>query len=163
MNTILLANIIMIIGEGFFFLGSTRKDKRSILLCQIASMLIMGVASFLLKGYSAIVMDAVGIVRNILSINNISSSFLSYLFIVLTIVLGILFNSNSLWGILPIVANVTQSLIIHNEKVTVRQLRLASAFSSLCWAVFNFVIKGYAGMAFNIANCLSYLYHGLKK
>ena len=159
----LLANILMIVGEGVFFYSSTRKDKKSILIVQIISMLVMSVASFLLKGYSANVMDAIGISRNILSIKGISSTFLSYLFIVLSIVLGIIFNSNGFWGLLPIVANVMQSLIILDSKATLKQLRVVSAISSLCWGMFNFAIKGYAGMFFNIANFLSFMFHAFKK
>ena len=81
MNEVLIANILMVIGEGILFVASSRKSKKQILLFQIASMVIMAVASYLLKGYGAIVMDVIGITRNVLSISNIASRYLTYLFI----------------------------------------------------------------------------------
>ena len=68
MNEVLIANILMIVGEAILFVASSRKNKKDILLLQIVSMVIMGIASYLLKGYSAIVMDVIAITRNILSI-----------------------------------------------------------------------------------------------
>ena len=163
MNEVLIANILMIIGEGILFVASSRKSKKEILLFQIASMVIMAAASYLLKGYGAIVMDVIGITRNLLSIKNIASRFLTYAFISAAIIFGIMFNSNGLLGYLPIVANVSQSLIIINRKSTAKQVRIICAFSSLCWGIYNFAIKGYAGVVTNLINAASYLYHAIKE
>ncbi|MBQ9425974.1 MAG: YgjV family protein [Erysipelotrichaceae bacterium] len=163
MNEVLIANILMVIGEGILFVASSRKSKKQILLFQIASMVIMAVASYLLKGYGAIVMDVIGITRNVLSISNIASRYLTYLFISAAVVFGILFNSNGILGFLPIIANVSQSLIIISRKSTVRQIRFVCAFSSFCWGIYNFVIKGYAGVVTNLINAVSYLYHNFKE
>ena len=163
MNEVLLANILMIIGEGILFIASSRKSKKQILLFQIVSMVVMGVASYLLKGYGAIVMDVIGITRNVLSSNNIASRFLTYVFISAAIVFGVLFNNHGLLGYLPIVANVSQSLVIISRKSTARQVRLVCAFSSFCWGIYNFVIKGYAGVVTNLINCFSYLYHAFRE
>ena len=163
MNEVLIANILMIIGEGILFVASSRKSKKQILLFQIASMIVMGVASYLLKGYGAIVMDVIGITRNVLSINNISSRYLTYIFIGAAIVFGIIFNNKGVLGYLPIIANVSQSLVIINRRSTARQVRLICAFSSFCWGIYNLVIKGYAGVVTNLINCVSYLYHAMKE
>ena len=64
---------------------------------------------------------------------------------------------------LAILANVSQSLVIMNRKATTRQIRLVCAFSSMCWCVYNLVIKGYAGAAFNITNAASYLYNAIRQ
>ncbi|MBR4471674.1 MAG: YgjV family protein [Erysipelotrichaceae bacterium] len=162
MNEVLIANILMIIGEAILFIASSRKNKKTILIYQIVSMLVMTVASYLLKGYGAIVMDVIGITRNLLSINGIASRWLTYLFISAAIIFGILFNNKGLLGYLPIVANVSQSLIIINRKSTARQIRFVCAFSSFCWAIYNFAIKGYAGVITNLVNSISYLYHAIR-
>ena len=162
MNEVLLANILTIIGETALFIASTRKNKKDILIYQIVCMFLTSVSSYLLKGYSGIVMGVLGIIRNILSIRNIGSRFLSYLFISLAIVFGYLFNNNGFLGYLAILANVSQSLFILNRKASTRQIRLACAFSSLCWCIYNFAIRNYAGAAFNIANSLSYIYNAFR-
>ena len=162
MNEVLIANILMIIGEAILFVASSRKNKKDILLLQIVSMVIMGIASYLLKGYSAIVMDVIAITRNILSIRGIGSRFLSYIFIAMAIIFGVLFNNNGIFGYLPIIANVTQSVFILNSKASTRQIRFACAFSSACWTIYNIIIKGYAGAVTNMINAASYFYNGLK-
>ena len=163
MNEVLLANILTIIGETTLFVASTRKNKRDILIFQIVCMFLTSVASYLLKGYSGIVMGVLGIIRNILSIKNIGSRPLSYLFISSAIIFGCYFNNNGFLGYLAILANVSQSLVILNRKASTRQIRLACAFSSMCWCIYNLAIKGYAGAAFNITNASSYLYNAIKQ
>ena len=161
MNEVLIANILMIIGEAILFVASSRKNKMHILLLQIVSMFVMGIASYLLKGYSAIVMDVIAITRNILSIKGIASRYLSYTFIAMAIIFGVLFNNNGIFGYLPIIANVTQSVFILNSKASTRQIRFACAFSSSCWTIYNIIIKGYAGAMTNLINAVSYFYNGL--
>ena len=163
MNEVLLANILTVIGESTLFIASTRKNKKEILIFQIICMSFMTVASYLLKGYSGIVMGILGIARNILSIKNIGSRPISYIFIGMAIVFGAYFNNNGILGYLAIIANVSQSLFILNRKASTRQIRLACSFSSMCWCLYNLAIKGYAGAAFNLTNSLSYLYNALKK
>ncbi|MBR4422174.1 MAG: YgjV family protein [Erysipelotrichaceae bacterium] len=163
MNEVLLANILTIIGETALFIASTRKNKKDILIFQIVCMFLTSIASYLLKGYSGIVMGVLGIIRNILSIKNIGSRMLSYIFIGSAIVFGCYFNNNGFLGYLAILANVSQSLFILNRKATTRQIRLACAFSSMCWCIYNFAIKGYAGAAFNITNASSYLYNAIRQ
>ena len=163
MNIVLLANALTLIGEIVLFIGTTRKNKKEILICQIICMFLASISSWLLKGYSGIVMGVLGIIRNILSINNIGSRPLSYIFIGSAIVFGCWFNNNGFLGYLAILANVSQSLAILNRKASTRQIRLACAFSSMCWCIFNLAIKGYAGAAFNIANTISYVYNAFKQ
>ncbi len=163
MNQVLLANILTIIGETALFVASTRKNKKDILIFQIVCMFLTSISSWLLKGYSGIVMGVLGIIRNILSIKNIGSRALSYIFISAAIIFGCLFNNNGFLGYLAILANVSQSLFILNRKASTTQIRLACAFSSMCWCIYNLAIKGYAGAAFNIANALSYVYNAIKQ
>ena len=163
MYEVLLANILTIIGETALFVASTRKNEKDILIFQIVCMFLTSISSWLLKGYSGIVMGVLGIIRNILSIKNIGSRALSYVFIGSAIVFGYLFNNNGLLGYLAILANVSQSLFILNRKATTRQIRLACAFSSMCWCIYNLAIKGYAGAAFNVTNASSYLYNAIKQ
>ena len=93
MREVLYANILTIIGQLITFYSSTRKQKNQILIFQIVAMAVMSCGSLLLKGYSAIVMDAVAILRNLFSIFSISFKGLPIFFIVLSLILGYLFNN----------------------------------------------------------------------
>ncbi|MBR4610584.1 MAG: YgjV family protein, partial [Erysipelotrichaceae bacterium] len=124
MREVLYANILTIIGQLITFYSSTRKQKNQILIFQIVAMAVMSCGSLLLKGYSAIVMDAVAILRNLFSIFSISFKGLPIFFIVLSLVLGFLFNNMGFIGYLPMIANVGQSIFVLNKNTTTRQLQL---------------------------------------
>ena len=89
MDRVLLANILTFVGESMLFVASSRKNKKDILIFQIICMGLTSISSFLLKGYSGVVMGVLGILRNILSIKNIGSRLISYLFIGSAIVFGV--------------------------------------------------------------------------
>ena len=162
MREVLYANILTIIGQLITFYSSTRKQKNQILIFQIVAMAVMSCGSLLLKGYSAIVMDAVAILRNLFSIFSISFKGLPIFFIVLSLILGYLFNNMGFIGYLPMIANVGQSIFVLNKNTTTRQLQLVFAFTSLCWGIYNVSIKSYAGAAFDFANMTSFLYNAFR-
>lgn len=163
MNRVVLANILTVIGELTLFVASSRPNKKQILFFQIICMALTSVSSFLLKGYSGVVMGVVGILRNVLSMRNIASRYLSYLFIGMAIVFGTLFNNNGLIGYLSILANVIQSLFILSRKTSTTQIRFACGFASTCWVVYNYAIRSYAGVFFSGINASSYFYHAFKE
>ncbi len=78
MDIILLANILTLIAQLVSFYASTRKSKHQVLFFQNIFMLIISVASYLLKGYSAIVTNVVCVIRNCLSMKGISSLWITY-------------------------------------------------------------------------------------
>ncbi|MCR4633542.1 MAG: YgjV family protein [Erysipelotrichaceae bacterium] len=161
MNDVLIANILTVIGQGFTFFSSTRKQKDSILRFQIIAMLFMSAGSLILKGYGAIVMDGIAITRNVMSIHSFSFPGQTYVFIAIAVILGSLFNNFGVPGYLPIVANVTQSIFVLNKKTTARGLQFMFAFVSFCWAVYNYVIRAYAGAVFDAVNMISFLFNGI--
>ena len=106
MNNILIANILAFIAQMISIYMSTRNNKGKILSVQIVSMVLLSLSSFLLKGYSAVVIDALAIVRNIVVLKQIQNRYLDLSFVILTVVLGVAFNNRGFIGLLPIVANV---------------------------------------------------------
>ena len=84
-----------------------------------------------------------------------------FFIIAIAVIFGSLFNNIGILGYLPILANVVQSIVVLNKKTTARQLQFMFAFVSLCWAVYNFVIKAYAGAVFDAINMLSFLFNGI--
>ena len=160
---VIIANILTILGQFVVFYASTRKDKRQILSFQIVSMLIMSLGSLLLKGYSAIVMDAVAILRNLFSLFSIDHRLLPYLFIGLSVVFGHIFNNMGWVGYFPMIANVVQSIFVLNKKTTTRQLQFVFSFASFCWAIYNIAIRAYAGMFFDLVNAISFLINGIRR
>ena len=163
MYELLAANILTVAGQLVAIHSSTKNDKKQILKLQSLSILLMMTSSIILKGYSALVIDALGLSRNILSFFSVSFKGLPYIFIVLSIVFGLYFNNLGIVGVFPIIANVTQSLIFLNRRSTTRHIQLVSGFAALCWAVYDFAIMAYAGVFFDAVSSFSYFYNALKK
>ena len=163
MNIVLIANILTLVAQGFSLAASTRKKKEEILIFQSIFLAIVSTSSCILGGYSAIVPNAIGIIRNILTIKKINSNKINYLLIACLIIFGIIFNNNGILGYLIIVANLIQSTAILNKNSLAKDVQIACCISSLCWTIFNISIKSYVGAIFNIINAASYLFNALSK
>lgn len=162
MNIVLVANILAIVGQMFSLLASTRRNKKEILTFQSIFLAIVGVSSFLLKGYSGVITDILGIVRNILAIRGIEDRRINVALIVGMFVLAYFFNVNGPLGYLPILANTAQTLVFLNKNSKTVHIQAVNCFSTSCWAVFNLVIKNYAGATFSVVTASLYLYQILK-
>lgn len=156
---IIIANIFVLIAQVFGFLASTKTKKNDILINQCLFMGLISISSLLLKGYSAVVINVLGIVRNELSIQGIDNKSLNYLLIIASIILGCLFNNNQGIGYLPILANTMQSAVILNDRAQTAHIQLVCGLSSICWTIFNLAIFSYMGALFNLINAVVYFYN----
>ncbi|MCR5067804.1 MAG: YgjV family protein [Erysipelotrichaceae bacterium] len=156
-RTLLIANAITLLAQFVNLYASTRKSKKDILIWQCCFMALVGGASWLLKGYSAVVTDILGIIRNLIIIKGIENRTVDIIQIILCIVLGVYFNNNALLGYLPIIASISQSLLLLNRNARTRHVQMVCAFSSFCWAGFNIGIGSYVGAVFNTLAAVSYL------
>ena len=160
-RTIIIANTMVSIGELIMLYGSTKKDKRKVLIIQIISILFMIFSNLLLKGYSGVVVNILAIVRNLVTLSGHGSRRMSLLFVGLCVVLGISFNNRGLLGYLPILANISQTAVISSGKASTRQIHFVLSFSCFCWLIFDLMIQSYAGALLDLINSVSYLFHGL--
>lgn len=163
MNVILLANLLTLVAQLVSFYASTRKNKNQVLFFQNVFMLIISAASYLLKGYSAIITNVVCVIRNCLSMKGIGSRWITYGLILFSVVFGSIVNRNGYLGYLPIIANIIQTLAILDEKADVRKVKIACGIACLLWTAFNWSIQSYVGSFFNLFNGISYLINGLKR
>lgn len=160
---VILGNILMLIGQLVIIYASSSQNKIKILFMQLIAIFFIIIANLLLKGYSAVVVNVLAIVRNLLTIYGLGNRFTSVLLLIAAVVLGVRFNNRGIIGYLPIVANVSQSAVILSEKANVKMLKLVIAFASLCWVVFDLAIQAYTGAALDLLMVMAYLYGGLKK
>lgn len=134
--------------------SGTRKKQREILGVQILSFIFYGVGSFILKGYSSTVQNAVGILRNVAAMTSRKSKVLDriieWTLISLGVILGVVFNNRGLLGWLPIVANFEYSIAVFRLKNNGRMLRYAFIVNLLMYTVFAAVISDYVSIAANL-------------
>ena len=70
MDIVLVSNLLSLIAQLLTINISLSEDKIKIIYYQFISMILFILSSLLLKGYSAVVVDCVGIIRNISVINH---------------------------------------------------------------------------------------------
>lgn len=126
-------------------ISGTRKKHSEILSLQILSMIFYGAGSLILKGYSAVAQNVVGIVRNLAAIQNVKSRILEWVLIATGVVLGILFNNRGILGWLPIIANFEYSIAVFRYQKDARKLKIAFVINTIMFGTFNYVIYNFVG------------------
>ena len=145
-HSIIVGNLCTILAMIFNSLSSTRKTPKGILMMQNASQGVYAVSAIVLGGYSAAVQNVVSIFRNFAAIRNIKSKFLEWLFVILGVVLGIVFNNRSWIGLLPVIGNLQYTLAIFRFKNDERKIKFSFLLSVIAFIIFNFAIQNYAGV-----------------
>ena len=79
MNEIIIGNVCSLFAMISDAISGTRKKNSEILAIQIISQVFYGTGSFVLKGYSSVVQNVVGILRNLAGIKNIKNKFIELL------------------------------------------------------------------------------------
>ncbi len=126
-------------------ISGTRKKHSEILSLQILSMIFYGAGSLILKGYSAVAQNVVGIVRNLAAMKNVKSQLLEWVLIAAGVILGIVFNNRGILGWLPIIANLEYSIAVFRFQKDVKKLKIAFVINTFLFGTFNYVIYNFVG------------------
>ncbi|MBQ7600300.1 MAG: YgjV family protein [Clostridia bacterium] len=165
MVEIIIGNICSVLGMASDSFSSTRKTNRSMLLVQIISQVFYGTGSFVLKGYSAVVQNAVTVARNLIALKGKTNRIIEWIMILAGVFLGVAFNNRGLMGYLPIVANLEYSISVFYVK-SERGLKVSFMVSSAMFSVFNLLLQNYVGFVTNIVvaviTLVAILRHGKK-
>ncbi|MCF0111316.1 MAG: YgjV family protein [Erysipelotrichaceae bacterium] len=154
---ILIANIISFIAQMFLLYATSRKTKHDMLFFMNVFSVIVCISTSILGGYTGVILNIIGIIRNLCVMKEINNRTLNWFLILLALVLGFLFNQSGIVGILLLFAAFQENVIILNPNNSIIVLKLSSAFASFCWAAFAFYIKDYTNATFNTVNTISYL------
>ena len=136
-------------------ISGTRKKNSEILAIQIISQIFYGTGSFVLKGYSSVVQNVVGILRNLAGIKDIKNKFIEWTLILLGVILGIIFNNRGLLGYLPILGNLEYSIAIFRFKDNEKGLKISFIINMIVFSIFNFVIMNYVSGVANFITALT--------
>lgn len=94
-------------------------------------------ANLLLKGYSGLVQNAVGFIRNLFLLKEIKNNIINYSLVVVALVLGIYFNNMSYIGLLPVVTGLLLSIaMIKTNKVKIiKKLMIINSFAYVIYSL----------------------------
>ena len=150
MIQVMLGNIFSLLATVSDLYSVSRKTARSMLAAQTVTQALLGCSSLMLGGYSAVVQNAVSILRNLAALKKPSGKGIEYGLIAAGVVLGIAFNNLGWIGWLPIVSNLAYSISVFRFREDEYSLKIAFTVCVALYIVFNFRIMNYVGAVSNI-------------
>lgn len=161
MSYIILANVIALIASGFMVVASYQSDDKKCLLLQSVQIFLFIISNTLLKGITGIIINALSLIRNILTYKNKFNKTIKYLILLLIIVLSIIFNNLSIIGYLPLVGTVVFTLFIDSKSII--RFRLSLSFSLLMWLIYDIFIMSYSSALFDFFSLIGCIASVIKK
>ena len=153
----LTAEIISVLGMITFLYSTLLKDRKKFILVQIIFLSIDALVWILKSGYSALIQNLVGIVRNIFIYRNKQTKVLDIVFIIPAVVLGLVvvdWQKFKIYELCPIIANLEFTIVLLKTK-KVEYIKCGLMVSSLLWATYAFFNGVYVTFAFNILSFVS--------
>lgn len=148
-SSIIIGNILSLLGMGCDSFSASRKTTKAVLLWQSLGQIIYGLSSLVLKGYSGAVQSVVSLLRNSVAIANIKNRYLEWGLIILGVIFGLYFNNRGIVGILPVIANSEYSVAIFRFKDNERALKISFLICIILFSIFNLYIMNYVGVVTN--------------
>lgn len=155
MNTVLLGNIVALIGAALMVSTGFLKTKKQILVAQCLQYGVFSAANAVLGAFSGITANIVGIARNLFCMKRTFTTPWKLAFIAAQLALFAAFNADGWFGLLPAAATCiyTWFLDLKDEG----KLKLVIIATVVCWAVYDFAFRNYVTFAFDLGAVVSNL------
>ncbi len=150
----MLGMIIGGIAMAVFLISPVLKTRKQILIDQTIAHVILAISEALMSTFSSIVQETVSIMRNTSVLLGKNTKWLNIILVAFGALFGLIANivwdGNSWYGYLPIIANLEYSIIVISPLKSEKYLKLSLSISSYLWAIFFIVSQNYLAGGFNI-------------
>ena len=153
---VIVANIITVIAQLFLLYSSRRKTKKETISFQLVFLFLISITNILLNSVTATIVNSMAIIRNLLAYYDKSSNTIALIMVIISTSLGLMFNNNGIFGILPIIANISETMTILNPKSTIAQVKISGIISNSCWVIMTIVLKNYVGTVFDFLTAIGF-------
>jgi hypothetical protein len=153
----LIIEIISLIGMLVFIYSTTVKKRSKFLLVQIVFLVFDGTVWLLKSGFSALIQNVIGIVRNLFIYKNKQTKFLDISFILIALILGLAvinWSEFRFYELFPVLANLEFNIILLKTK-KIKYIKIGLIFSSSLWAVYALFTKVFITFIFNILSFIT--------
>ena len=150
---IILGNAISLIGCLLMVMVGLIKDRRRFLIVQTAQFGIMGLANFILGGFTGCLTNIASMARNIIFCYFKYTVKHKIFFIAIQVLLSFKLNSVGLIGWLPILSTAlfTWFLDIKSDL----HMKYLIAITVIMWIIYDFTIMNFTACAFDAATLIS--------
>lgn len=149
MNQIIIGNVISLIGCIMFFISCRLKKQKHICALQSIECLVTGTATLVLGGIVGALTTYIASIRNILGIWKMNGKLCTIMCLIAISILTI-WNYNSLWDLLPLLATITYTIALSFKSAKITKIGVIP--NSSIWFVYCLHIGSYVNCIFNIIN-----------
>ena len=155
MNTVLLGNIVALIGAALMVSTGFLKTKKQILIAQCFQYGVLSASNAILGAFTGITANVVGIARNLFCMKREFTVPWKLAFIAAQLALLFAFNADGWLGLLPAAATCAYTWFLDLKDEW--KIKLVIILTVLCWAVYDFLFKNYVTFAFDLGTVVSNL------
>ena len=153
MNTILIANAIALLASLLMVYTGYIKKKEKILFFQTIQIGLSVISNLILGGITGAIINALGLIRNILCYKEKLNKIAQIILIILSILLGVYFNNLALIGLLPIISNVVYIVFMNIKDVI--KFKYLIIFTMTMWLIYDIYIMSYTSAVFDLGNIIA--------
>lgn len=153
MNTVLLGNIVALIGAALMVSTGFLKAKKQILVAQCFQYGVLSASNAILGAFTGITANVIGIARNLFCMKREFTVPWKLAFIAAQLALLFAFNADGWLGLLPAAATCVYTWFLDLKDE--RKLKLVIILTVLCWAVYDFLFRNYVTFAFDLGTVAS--------
>ena len=153
MNTVLIANAIALIASLLMVYTGYIKKKEKILFFQTIQIGLSVISNLILGGITGAIINALGLIRNILCYKEKLNKIAQIILIILSILLGVYFNNLALIGLLPIISNVVYIVFMNIKDVI--KFKYLIIFTMTMWLIYDIYIMSYTSAVFDLGNIIA--------
>ena len=153
MNTVLLGNIVALIGAALMVSTGFLKTKKQILAAQCFQYGVLSASNAILGAFTGITANVIGIARNLFCMKREFTVPWKLVFIAAQLALLFAFNADGWLGLLPAAATCVYTWFLDLKDE--RKLKLVIILTVLCWAVYDFLFRNYVTFAFDLGTVVS--------
>lgn len=144
MQQILYGNLLSLVAAGFMVGSCVVRSKRTVFLCQSLECLILALASVLFfNSFAGAVTLLISTVRNFIVAMDRFSKRSVWLFVALTVLIGLPLNNRGWIGLLPILATVEYTFCSYLIK-SVLGTRCSILVNTGIWVIYSFLILDFS-------------------
>ena len=153
MNTVLLGNIVALIGAALMVSTGFLKTKKKILAAQCFQYGVLSASNAILGAFTGITANVIGIARNLFCMKREFTVPWKLAFIAAQLALLFAFNADGWLGLLPAAATCVYTWFLDLKDE--RKLKLVIILTVICWAVYDFLFRNYVTFAFDLGTVVS--------
>lgn len=153
MNTIVIGNIIALLGSILMTYSGLLKNKQTIIIVQTIQIILFIISNLILGGITGAIINLISCIRNILCYKDKLNKKAQAFILTFATIFSLMFNNLALVGLLPLISLIVYTMFM-NEKNIIKFKSLI-IFSSILWLIYDLIILSYTSAVFDFITILT--------